>query len=238
MSRFLKRLCLTGLIVACAGPLLAQAPKPIPPTTSAQPAAAPSSVRLGLGRVALPAEIKAWDIDVRPDGVGLPPGKGTVRLGDELFQTQCASCHGEFGQGNGRWPVLAGGQDSLKSDRPDKTVGSFWPELSTVYDYIRRAMPYGNAQSLTTDEIYSLTAYVLFLNDIVKDETFELSDKNLTTIKLPNAGGFHGDDRENAEKSFWSKEPCMRDCKGEVKIIGRAAVLDVTPDSKSAPKVD
>ena len=81
----------------------------------------------------MPEEIKAWDIDVRPDGLGLPPGKGTVKQGDELFQAQCASCHGEFGQGNGRWPVLAGGQGSLTADRPEKTVGSFWPDLSTAY---------------------------------------------------------------------------------------------------------
>lgn len=88
------------------------------------------------------------------------------------------------------------------------------------------------------DETYALTAYLLFLNDIVKDEDFELSDKNFTSVKLPNAGAFYDDDRETAEKAFWGKEPCMTNCKPEVKITGRAAVLDVTPDSKSAPKVD
>ncbi|MBN9453751.1 MAG: cytochrome c [Bosea sp.] len=234
-----------GLAVALVGPLLAQpAPKnhaPAKPPHAAQaaapvaPAAAP---KLGLGREALPAEIKAWSIGVRPDGQGLPPGKGTVRQGDELFQAQCAACHGEFGQGNGRWPVLAGGQGSLKDDRPEKTIGSFWPDLSTVFDYIHRAMPYGNAQSLQPDEVYALTAYLLYLNDIVKDEDFELSDKNFTSIKLPNAAAFYDDDRETTEKAFWGKQPCMKDCKSEVKITGRAAVLDVTPDSKTAPKVD
>ena len=194
---------------------------------------------LGLGRAALPEEIRAWDIDVRPDGMGLPIGKGTVKQGDELFQTQCASCHGEFGQGNGRWPVLAGGQGSLKADRPEKTVGSFWPDLSTAFDYIRRAMPYGNAQSLTADETYALTAYILFLNDIVKDEDFELNNSNFTSVKLPNAGNFYDDDREVAEKAFWRKTVCMRDCKKEPpKVTGRAMVLDVTPDSKTAPRVE
>lgn len=128
MSRSARPLLFAGLLataVAAAGPLLAQgkpAPRPAAPVASA---AVPPQQKLGLGREALPEEIKAWDIDVRPDGHGLPPGKGTVRQGDEIFQTQCASCHGEFGQGNGRWPVLAGGQGSLTSDRPEKTIGSF-----------------------------------------------------------------------------------------------------------------
>lgn len=234
-----------GLAVALVGPLLAQpahknhAPAKPPYAAQAATPAAPAAVpKLGLGREALPEELKAWSIGVRPDGQGLPPGKGTVRQGDELFQAQCAACHGEFGQGNGRWPVLAGGQGSLKDDRPEKTIGSFWPDLSTVFDYIHRAMPYGNAQSLQPDEVYALTAYLLYLNDIVKDEDFELSDKNFTSIKLPNAAAFYDDDRETTEKGFWGKQPCMKDCKSEVKITGRATVLDVTPDSKTAPKVD
>lgn len=243
MSRSLKPVLfagLAGLALIGAGPLIAQTAKTKAPAAASGPGASPLAKLkpLGLGRAALPEEIKAWDIDVRPDGAGLPPGKGTVRQGDQIFQTQCANCHGEFGQGNARWPVLAGGQGSLKADRPEKTIGSFWPDLSTVYDYIHRAMPFGNAQSLSADETYALTAYLLFLNDIVKDEDFELSDKNFTTVKLPNAGTFYDDDRETTEKAFWGKEPCMKNCKPEVKVTGRAAVLDVTPDSKSAPKVD
>ena len=89
----------------------------------------------------------------------------------------------EFGEGAGRWPVLAGGAGTLKADRPDKTIGSFWPDLSTAFDYIKRAMPYGNARSLSDDDVYALTAYLLSMNDIVKDENFELSDKNFTSIK-------------------------------------------------------
>ena len=242
MSRSLKPALLAGLaglVMIGAGPLIAQtAKKAAPAPAPHQVATATKGPALGLGRPALPEEIKAWDIAVRPDGKGLPPGKGTVKQGDEIFQAQCAACHGEFGQGNGRWPVLAGGQGSLKADRPEKTVGSFWPDLSTVYDYIHRAMPYGNAQSLSPDETYALTAYLLYLNDIVKDEDFELSDKNFTSVKLPNAGAFYDDDRETTEKAFWGKVPCMKNCKAEVKITGRATVLDVTPDSKSAPKLD
>jgi cytochrome c len=186
----------------------------------------------------LPEEIAAWDTDVRPDGKGLPVGKGTVKQCDAIFQAQCAVCHGEFGQGVGRWPVLAGGEGTLKADRPDKTVGSFWPDLSTVFDYIKRAMPFGNAQSLTNDEVYALTAYILSMNDIIKDENFELNERNFTSIRMPNEATFYDDDREIAEKQFWSKEPCMRNCRSAPKVVGRAISVDVTPDSKAGPKVD
>lgn len=197
-----------------------------------------SAETLGLGRPALPEEVTAWSTAVRPDGTGLPPGKGTVKQGDEVFQANCAACHGEFGQGVGRWPVLAGGQGSLQNDRPEKTIGSYWPQLTTVYDYISRAMPYGNAHSLSPDEVYAVTAYLLYLNDVVKDENFELSAANLADVKLPNASGFREDDRETTEKQFWGEKPCMKNCKPEVKITGRAMVLDVTPDAKSAPRVE
>lgn len=196
------------------------------------------AAKLGLGRAATAEEITAWDTDVRPDGKGLPIGKGTVKQGDDLFQEKCASCHGEFGQGVGRWPVLAGGTGTLKADRPDKTVGSFWPDLSTVFDYIKRAMPYGNAQSLTNDEVYALTAYILSMNDVVKDDNFELNEKNFTTIKMPNAAAFFEDDRETSEKQFWNKNPCMKDCRPVPKVTGRAMAIDVTPDGKSGPKVE
>jgi cytochrome c len=227
-------------VLAVVGGLAGNA---IAPRASAQQIAVRETTKapakLGLGRPALPEEIKAWDTDVRPDGNGLPPGRGTAKQGDEIFQAQCASCHGEFGQGVGRWPVLAGGAGTLKADRPDKTVGSFWPDLSTVFDYIKRAMPYGNARSLSNDEIYALTAYILTMNDVIKDEDFELNEKNFTTIKMPNAAAFHDDDREIAERIFWSKEPCMKNCRPTPpKVIGRAISVDVTPDSKAGPKVD
>lgn len=196
------------------------------------------AIKLGLGRAALPEEVKAWDTDIRPDGQGLPVGKGTAKQGDEIFQAQCASCHGEFGQGVGRWPALAGGEGTLKADRPDKTVGSFWPDLSTVFDYIKRAMPYGNAQSLSNDDVYALVAYILTMNDVIKDDNFELNEKTFTSIKLPNASAFYDDDRETAEKQFWMASPCMKDCRPAQKVIGRAINVDVTPDGKSGPKVD
>jgi S-disulfanyl-L-cysteine oxidoreductase SoxD len=136
-----------------------------------------------IGREATPEEVAAWDIDVRPDGAGLPEGKGTVAEGEEVFAEQCASCHGDFGEGVDRWPVLAGGQ-TLTSDRPVKTIGSYWPYLSTVWDYVYRAMPFGNAQSLEPDQVYAITAYLMHMNDLV-DADFELSKENFTSVRLP-----------------------------------------------------
>lgn len=195
--------------------------------------------RYGVGRQASTEEIAGWDIDIRPDGQGLPVGKGTAKEGETLYLERCASCHGEFGESAGRWPILAGGIGTLKSHDPVKSIGSYWPYASTLMDYIRRAMPYGNAQSLTNDELYAITAYVLSLNDIIKDESFELNDKNFSSIKLPNEPNFYDDDRETAEKHFWKKEPCMKDCApGKAQITGRARVLDVTPEAGKGPKVE
>jgi mono/diheme cytochrome c family protein len=183
-----------------------------------------------LGREATADEVKAWDIDIRPDGKGLPEGKGTVAQGEEVYAEKCASCHGDFGEGVDRWPVLAGGQGTLAADRPVKTIGSYWPYLSTVWDYIHRAMPFGEAQSLEPDEVYAITAYLLNMNDIV-DSDFELSKENFTSIKLPNEDELHrGFAPGHASACQW-QEPCMENCKeGEVKITGRARILDVTPD--------
>ena len=220
-------------VMVASLPLSAQTAK-----VAAAPQQASMPKKLGLGREAHPDEVKAWDTDIRPDGQGLPPGKGSVKLGEELYQTQCAACHGEFGESAGRWPVLAGGRGSLKNEGPEKTVGSFWPYASTTFDYIKRAMPYGNARSLSDDEVYSITAYVLFLNDIVKED-FELSKENFTSLKLPNTDGFFMDDRETSEKHFWKAEPCMKNCgKEPAKVLSRARMLDVTPDGKNGPKVE
>src|SRR5689334_20321812 len=121
MSRSVKLLLWLPVATVALAAMFVFAPVESPAQQMTKPAP-----KLGLGRPALPEEIAAWDTDVRADGKGLPPGKGTVKRGDELFQAQCAACHGEFGEGVGRWPVLAGGFETLKADRPDKTVGSFW----------------------------------------------------------------------------------------------------------------
>ncbi len=195
-----------------------------------------------LGRKALPEEVNAWDIDIRADGAGLPPGRGTVADGEPLFAENCASCHGDFGEGVDRWPVLAGGHDTLKEDRPVKTIGSYWPYLSTVFDYVRRAMPFGDARSLSDDDVYALTAYLLYVNDIVTDEEFELSRDNFSDIRLPNEANFTADTRKDEPHYAKNSEACMSDCKpGPVKVIMRARVLDVTPegdDGEGAGPVD
>lgn len=199
-------------------------------------AATAQAEKLGLGRAATPAEVKAWDIDVRPDGQGLPPGQGKVSDGEKIYNEQCAACHGDFGEGIDRWPVLVGGKGTLKTDDPVKTIGSYWPYLSTVYDYIRRAMPFGNAQSLKPDELYALTAYLLYMNEIVDDDGFVLSNKNFAEVRMPNEKNFSDDPRPDTPLAS-AKEPCMKDCKAEVKITARARILDVTPDSGSESKI-
>ena len=185
-----------------------------------------------LGRIALPGEVSAWDIDVRPDGAGLPKGRGTVARGEELYSELCAHCHGDFGEGIDRWPILAGGHDTLTDDRPEKTVGSYWPYLSTVYDYVRRAMPFGDARSLSDDDVYAITAFILYLNDVVDDEEFELSHENFKGISLPNAQNFIADGRAKEPHYATGVEPCMKDClEGPAEVTMRARVLDVTPDA-------
>lgn len=230
-----------ALIIAAAlsaGPAWAaeKVAKVDPAKTEGSKAAAPAAAKTeGLGRPALPEEIAAWNIDVRPDGEGLPEGKGSVKEGEQVFLDNCAVCHGEFGEGAGRWPVLAGGQGTLASDRPDKTIGSYWPYASTVFDYIHRAMPFGNNQSLTADQTYAIVAYLLNLNDLVKDD-FVLSKDNFPKVELPNQPNFFDDDRETSEKAFWKANPCMKNCKGEVKVTSQARILDVTPEGEEAPK--
>ena len=201
------------------------------------PAIDATGVNYGLGREALDEEIAAWDIDIRPDGQGLPEGSGDVWTGEEVFIEQCAVCHGDFAEGVGRWPVLAGGIGSLTRDRPVKTVGSYWPYLSTVYDYVYRAMPFGYAQSLEPDDVYAITAYLLYSNGIVEDD-FVLSKENFTDVEMPNEDGFFMDDRDEGELMAFSEAPCMSDCKDAVEITARAMVIDVTPESDDGASLE
>jgi cytochrome c2 len=190
--------------------------------------------KFGLGRPALQEEIAAWDGDIRPDGTGLPIGSGDGLIGEEIFATQCAACHGDFAEGIGNWPKLAGGADTLDRDDPLKTVGSYWPHLSTAFDYIQRSMPYGNAGTLSADETYAILAYILYSNDLVEDD-FVLSNESFLDVEMPNVDGFFVDDRAETEYAKWSSgEPCMENCKEDVKVAMRAMVLDLTPGEETA----
>ena len=183
---------------------------------------------LGLGHAATPAEIAAWDVDVAPDGTGLPTGQGGVAQGEALFADLCAGCHGDFAEGVGRWPALIGGQGTLASADPVKTVGSFWPYAPTLWDYVNRSMPYGNAQTLGADDVFALVAYILFANDLI-GETAVVSQDSLPRIEMPNRHGFIPDTRVPSEFVGSQAPPCMQNCKPKVEIVMRATDLDVTP---------
>jgi cytochrome c len=147
----------------------------------------------GLGHVARTDAVNAIDIDVLPDGQGLPPGSGAADRGRDVYVAHCSACHGPTGT-EGPNDVLVGGQGSLKAVRPLKTVGSFWPYATTLWDYINRAMPFAEPRSLAADDVYAVTAYVLFLNGIVTEHQV-LSQGTLAQVKMPNRNGFLPDNR-------------------------------------------
>jgi cytochrome c len=157
-------------------------------TTAGQPAE-----RYRLGHPATQAEIAAWDIDVASDGKGLPAGHGSVAEGRALFAETCAACHGDKGQG-GVADVLVGGRGTLATAKPVKTIGSYWPYAPTIFDYVNRAMPFNAPQSLSPDQVYAVTAYLLFLNGIVPENT-TLDAASLPKIEMPNRNGFTSDQR-------------------------------------------
>jgi cytochrome c len=160
----------------------------------------------GLGRQATEREIAGWDIDVPPDGAGLPSGAGSVTEGKKVYQSQCQSCHGAKGEG-GPMNRLVGGQGTLASDSPVKTVGSYWPDATTFYDYVYRAMPFNSPQTLTPDETYAVTAYILHLNGIVEADT-TLDASSLPKISMPNRDGFKSPD----PRPDVSATVCMNSC--------------------------
>jgi S-disulfanyl-L-cysteine oxidoreductase SoxD len=143
----------------------------------------------GLGRVATPDEIASWDISIGPDGAGLPPGRGTAKQGETVYAEKCVACHGEKGAGKPN-DQLVGGRGSLSGDQaPVKTVGSFWPYATTLFDYIRRAMPLNASKSLSDDEVYAVAAYILLLNDII-GEADSMDAQTLPQVQMPNRDGF------------------------------------------------
>ena len=189
--------------------------------------------KYNIGKLATKTEVAGWDIDVRPDGVGAPKGSGNAIDGEEIYVNRCAACHGDFGEGVDRWPVLVGGDGTLASHDPEKTTGSYWPYASTIFDYVYRSMPFGEAQTLTHDETYKIVAYLLNMNEII-DESFVLSEKNIGKIKMPNASGFSLPDPRPDVTKYKDGQPCMKNCNVPVKIIGKARDIDVTPDDEKS----
>jgi cytochrome c len=160
-------------------------------------ARAETQERYGIGRVATPAEIAGWNIDIGRDGSGLPPGGGSVSHGREVFAQQCAACHGDKGQG-GVGDKLAGGHGTLGTSNPVRTVGSYWPYAPTLFDYIRRAMPQNAPQSLSNDDVYAVSAYILNLNGLLPADA-TLDATTLAAIKMPNRDHFTGDPRPDVK---------------------------------------
>lgn len=208
------------------------------------------------GRTPTANELKAWDTDIMPDGTGLPDGKGSVEEGDELYESLCAVCHGDFGAGGVGYPTLSGGDISSLTnqrtspgmDAPKRTIGTYWPQASTLIWYIRDAMPYAHPKSMSNDEIYAVTAYLLAANEITIDgeemgDDFVLSKENFSKIEMPNKDGFYpningADGVENMRKFFKDGKNygavgkrCMKNCKDDNAKVMRIGIemKDVQP---------
>lgn len=147
----------------------------------------------GMGRPPTDEELRVWNIDVSPGGEGLPPGEGTVKRGAQVYAAKCAACHGPTGT-EGPKDRLVGGHNTLQTPKPVRTIGSYWPYATTLYDYIHRAMPFNAPQSLSPDEIYSVVAWLLFQNSIVKEDAV-IDARTLPGIVMPNRNGFIQDPR-------------------------------------------
>ena len=147
----------------------------------------------GVGRPPTPEEVRAWELTIPPDGQGLPPGQGTATLGQAVFAARCAACHGETGE-DPNYSRLVGGQGTLATDKPIQTIGSFWQYATTLWSYIRRAQPFDSPGSLTADQVYAVTAYLLYRNGIIGEQ--EVMDATtLPRVTMPNRDGFVPDPR-------------------------------------------
>ena len=181
--------------------------------------------KYGYGTVPDARQVAGWSIAVLPDGTGLPAGHGSVSQGADIFASQCAACHGTFGEGEGRYPKLAS-DSKLTDEHPVKAVGNFWPYATTVWDYINRAMPFPAPHSLSPDEVYALTAYVLNLNNLVGDD-FVADRTTLPKVVMPNRFGFIlRDPRPDTHDVA-----CMSDCRkpAEVRVTSTAEHTGLTP---------
>ncbi len=211
------------------------------------------------GRAPTVAEMKAWDLDILPDGTGLPEGKGSVEQGDELYAAQCAMCHGDFGMGGKGYPTLSGGEGTLKNqlidpvagdEPPVRTIGSYWPYASTLFWYVQSAMPFPHPKSLSNDETYALVAYLLSVNEIEidgeeLDDDYVLDHAKFLKIKMPNKNGFYPEvngDVGSKEVAKFLQNPdnygqgtrCMTDCKDGKVIPIQFELNDFKPAMSTA----
>jgi mono/diheme cytochrome c family protein len=147
----------------------------------------------GVGRPPTAEEVKAWDLTIPPDGQGLPPGSGTAALGRSVYVERCASCHGEKGE-DPKYSRLVGGQGTLATAQPIRSIGSFWQYATTLWSYINRAQPFDEPGSLTADQVYAVTAYLLHLNGIIGEQDV-MDAHTLPLVKMPNRDGFVPDPR-------------------------------------------
>jgi len=203
------------------------------------------------GRKPTAKELKAWNIDVMPDGTGLPEGSGSVEQGDELYANQCAMCHGDFGVGGQGYPALSGGQGSLTNqllkegdEPPFRTIGSYWPYASTLFWYVKSAMPFPKPKSLSNDEVYALVAYMLSINDITiegveLEDEYVLDKKKFLKIKMPNENGFYPvnparTDLKEQRVPLAQGKRCMKDCNAPkaVRIAYEITGFDPTISTK------
>ena len=174
-----KRIHIAGIVVIAAAALAACAVQP------------PAGKPLALGTAVSAEEVARWDISIPPSGAGLPKGSGTARQGLQVYEQKCLACHGAKGVGKPA-DVLVGGVGSLASKTPLRTVGSYWPYATTLFDYVRRSMPIANPLSLSDDEVYAVSAYVLYLNGIVGVDD-QMNAQSLPLVKMPNRDGFISD---------------------------------------------
>lgn len=162
-----------------------------PPARAAEQANAPH-----LGAPMTADDVAKWDLTIFPDGRGLPPGKGTAATGKIIFEKQCAGCHGDDGRG-GTAEELVSDPQKLTDEAASKAIGPYWPYATTVFDFIRRSMPAGSPGSLTADELYAVTAYLLAANKVIGDRD-EMNPKTLAAVKMPNRDGFDWIDAQKA----------------------------------------